>query len=137
MVRKNGELVAVTWSEALQTIADKFQSIKQANGADAIGGIGSAKLSNESNYLFQRFFRQLIGTNNINHRNGGDVAALSTGLPALADVMKRQYGPNPKVDTIFLFGVDPGEELPMFGCASEARRAPWQSEVDYRPPTQN
>ena len=113
MVRKNGELVAVTWSEALQTIADKFQSIKKANGADAIGGIGSAKLSNESNYLFQRFFRQLIGTNNIDHRNGGDVAALSTGLPALADVMKRQYGPNPKVDTIFLFGVDPSEELPI------------------------
>ena len=25
--------------------------------------------------------RQLIGTNNIDHRDGGDVAALPTGLP--------------------------------------------------------
>ncbi|CAN5844237.1 NADH-quinone oxidoreductase subunit NuoG [soil metagenome] len=113
LVRKNGELVGVPWSEALQVIADKLQAIKQANGADAIGGIGSAKLSNESNYLLQRFFRQMIGTNNIDHRDGGDVAALATGLPALADVMKPQYGPNPKVDTIFLFGVDPSEELPI------------------------
>ncbi len=113
MVRKNGELVAVSWSEALQTVADKLQSIKKASGPDAIGGIGSAKLSNESNYLFQRFFRQMIGTNNIDHRDGGDVAAVPTGLPALADVMKRQYGPNPKVDTIFLFGIDPSEELPV------------------------
>ncbi|MCX6045347.1 MAG: NADH-quinone oxidoreductase subunit NuoG [Chloroflexi bacterium] len=113
MVRKNGELVGVPWSEALQVIADKLQAIKKTNGADAIGGIGSAKLSNESNYLLQRFFRQMIGTNNIDHRDGGDVAALATGLPALADVMKPQYGPNPKVDTIFLFGVDPSEELPI------------------------
>ncbi len=113
MVRRNGELVGVPWAEALQVIADKLQAIKKANGADAIGGIGSAKLSNESNYLLQRFFRQMIGTNNIDHRDGGDVAALATGLPALADVMKPQYGPNPKVDTIFLFGVDPSEELPI------------------------
>ncbi len=113
LVRKNGELVGVPWSEALQVIADKLQAIKTVNGADAIGGIGSAKLSNESNYLLQRFFRQMIGTNNIDHRDGGDVAALATGLPALADVMKPQYGPNPKVDTIFLFGVDPSEELPI------------------------
>jgi len=113
LVRKNGELVGATWSEALQVVTDKLQSIKSANGAAAIGAIGSAKLSNESNYLLQRFFREIIGTNNIDHRDGADVAALPTGLPALTEVMKPQYGPNPKVDTIFLFGVDPSEELPV------------------------
>ena len=113
LVRKNGQLVGATWAEALQVVADKLGAIKSANGANAIGGIGSAKLSNESNYLFQRFLREIVGTNNIDHRDGSDVAALRTGLPALADVMKPQYGPNPKVDTIFLFGVDPSEELPI------------------------
>ena len=68
----------------------------QEQMAPSIGAIGSAKLGNESNYLLQRFFRQLIGTNNIDHRDGGDVAAMPTGLPALADVMKPQYGPDPK-----------------------------------------
>ena len=113
LVRKDGELVPSSWSDALQLIADKLKAIKQSNGADAIGGIGSAKLANESNYLFQRFFRQLVGTNNVDHRDGSEVAALPTGIPAIADVMKPQYGPKPKVDTILLFGVDPSEELPV------------------------
>ncbi len=113
LVRKNGELTPAPWSEALQLIAEKFGAIKKAQGADAIGGIGSTKLSNEANYLFQRFFRQVIGTNNIDHRDGGDVAALPTGIPALTEIMKPQYGPDPKVDTIVLFGLDPSEELPI------------------------
>ena len=113
LVRKNGQLAPVSWTEALKYVADRLQEIKQTHGADAIGGIGSAKLSNESNYLLQRFMRQMIGTNNIDHRDGGAVAALPTGLPALADVMKPQHGPKPNVDTIFLFGVDPSEELPI------------------------
>ncbi|MGL4648249.1 MAG: NADH-quinone oxidoreductase subunit NuoG, partial [Caldilineaceae bacterium] len=113
MVRKNGQLVTVTWGEALQTVADRLNEIKKRNGADAIGFIGSAKLSNESNYLLQRTARQIIGTNNIDHRDGGDVAFLPTGLPAIADLMKPQYGPDPKADVILLVGVDPSEELPI------------------------
>jgi NADH-quinone oxidoreductase chain G len=113
LVRKNGELTPAPWGEALALVAEKLQGIKQQHGADAIGGIGSAKLSNESNYLLQRFMRQLIGTNNIDHRDGGDVAALPTGLPALVDVMKPQYGPNPKHDVVVLVGVDPSEEIPV------------------------
>jgi NADH-quinone oxidoreductase chain G len=113
LVRKNGELTPAPWSEALALVAEKLQALKQQHGADAIGAIGSAKLSNESNYLLQRFMRQLIGTNNIDHRDGGDVAALPTGMPALADVMKPQYGPDPKHDVIMLVGVDPSEEMPV------------------------
>jgi predicted molibdopterin-dependent oxidoreductase YjgC len=113
LVRKDGELVPATWSEALQTVADRVQAIKQKRGADAIGAIGSAKLSNESNYLLQRLFRQIVGTNNIDHRDGGAVAALPGGMPALAAVMKPQYGPKPTVDTVVLFGIDPSEELPI------------------------
>jgi NADH-quinone oxidoreductase subunit G len=113
LLRKNGELVPVQWSEALDFIAQRLQSVKQQHGAAAIGAIGSAKIGNESNYALQRLFRSVIGTNNIDHRDGADGAALPTGLPALADVMKPQYGPNPKVDTIFLFGIDPSEELPI------------------------
>ncbi len=113
MVRKNGTLVTVTWGEALQTVADRLNAIRQSSGPDAIGFIGSPKLSNESNYLLQRLARQIVGTNNIDHRDGGDVAALPTGLPALADLMKPQYGPDPKVDVVMLVGVDPSEELPI------------------------
>jgi NADH-quinone oxidoreductase chain G len=113
LVRKDGELVPVTWKEALQIVARRLQEIKLTAGPDAVGALGSAKLSNESNYLLQRFMRQVMGNNNVDHRDGGDVASLPTGLPAIADLMKPQYGPNPKADVIFLFGVDPSEELPI------------------------
>ena len=113
LVRKDGELVTASWSEALELVASKLQAIKAARGAESIGAIGSAKLGNESNYLLQRLFRTAIGTNNIDHRAGGDVAALPTGLPALVDLMKPQYGPDPKADVVMLVGIDPSEELPI------------------------
>ena len=113
LVRKNGKLTPVQWSEALAYVAARLTDIKGKYGADSIGAIGSGKISNESNYALQRFMRGVIGTNNIDHRDGGDVAALPTGLPALADLMKPQYGPDPQVDTVLLFGVDPSEELPV------------------------
>jgi NADH-quinone oxidoreductase subunit G len=113
LVRREGKLQPATWSEALQVVAERLQAIKAQAGADAVGGIGSAKLSNESNYLLQRLMRQLIGTNNIDHRDGGDISALDTGLPALAEIMKPQYGPDPKHDVVLLFGIDSNEELPV------------------------
>ncbi|MXZ21505.1 MAG: NADH-quinone oxidoreductase subunit NuoG [Caldilineaceae bacterium SB0665_bin_25] len=113
LLRKNGKLTPVQWSEALAYIADRITRIKEKFGADSIGAIGSGKISNESNYALQRFMRAVVGTNNIDHRDGGEVAALPTGLPALAELMKPQYGPDPQVDTVLLFGVDPSEELPI------------------------
>ena len=137
LVRKNGELTAVQWSEALSYIAAKLTSVKDRHGADAIGAIGSGKVSNESNYALQRFFRGIVGTNNIDHRDGGDVAALPAGLPALTDLMKPQYGPDPQVDTVFLFGIDPSEELPVLGVAPEARRPQRRRQADHRPSPQD
>ena len=101
------------WSEALAYVADRLKSIGEQRGPDSIGAIGSGKVSNEANYTLQRFMRAVIGSNNIDHRDGGEVAALPTGLPALAELMKPQYGPDPKVDTVLLFGIDPSEELPV------------------------
>ena len=112
-LRKNGKLTPVQWGEALAYIAQRLKGIKEKYGADSIGAIGSGKISNESNYALQRFMRAVIGTNNIDHRDGGEVAALPTGLPALSELMKPQYGPDPKFDTVMLLGVDPSEELPI------------------------
>jgi len=113
LIRKDGKLIPATWSEALQFVADKLGEIKTRNGTDAIAFIGSPKLSNESNYLLQRFARQVVGTNNIDYRDGSSIAAIPGGIPNLSAIMKPQYGPKPSVDTVLLFGVDPTEELPI------------------------
>lgn len=66
-IRKNGELVEASWDEAYHLIADKMLETKEKYGPDALGGFSSARCTNEENYLFQKLFRAVIGTNNIDH----------------------------------------------------------------------
>jgi predicted molibdopterin-dependent oxidoreductase YjgC len=67
MIRKDGELKESTWDEAIQTSADKFKSIINDHGPDSVGVLASAKITNEENYLVQKFARAVIGTNNVDH----------------------------------------------------------------------
>ena len=67
LVRKNGELVEVSWDEALDYTVSKLKEIKKANGPDSIAFLTSAKVTNEENYLLQKFVRAAVGTNNIDH----------------------------------------------------------------------
>jgi predicted molibdopterin-dependent oxidoreductase YjgC len=57
----------VSWDEAYDYTATRLKQIKQQYGPDAIGGLSSARCTNEENYLFQKFLRAVIGTNNIDH----------------------------------------------------------------------
>jgi len=67
MIRKDGELKESTWDEAIQTSADKFKRIINDHGPDSVGVLASAKITNEENYLVQKFARAVIGTNNVDH----------------------------------------------------------------------
>ena len=51
----------------LEGAAKKFNEIKQESGSDAIGVLASAKCTNEENYLFQKFARQVVGTHSVDH----------------------------------------------------------------------
>jgi len=67
LLRKNGKLEEATWDEALDFTASRLKEIKEKNGADSIGFLTSAKVTNEENYLLQKFARAAVGTNNIDH----------------------------------------------------------------------
>ena len=67
LVRKDGELVEVSWDEAMDYTVSKLKSIKASDGGDAIAFLASAKVTNEENYLFQKFARAAVGTNNVDH----------------------------------------------------------------------
>jgi predicted molibdopterin-dependent oxidoreductase YjgC len=67
LIRKNGALVEASWEEAFGYITERLSAIKQKHGPDAIGGLSSARCTNEENYLFQKFIRAAIGTNNVDH----------------------------------------------------------------------
>ena len=65
LIKRNGEFHPATWDEAYDYIAKELTRIKKDHGPDAIGGISSARCTNEENYLMQKFIRAVIGTNNI------------------------------------------------------------------------
>ena len=67
LVRKNGVLQAVSWQEALDYTARKLREIRDQHGPDSIAGLSSARCTTEENYLFQKFMRAAVGTNNIDH----------------------------------------------------------------------
>ena len=62
-----GEWVDVDWDTALDIAARKLSAAREAYGPDSIGVLTSAKCLNEENYLMNKFARQVIGTNNIDH----------------------------------------------------------------------
>ena len=64
-MRVNGKLVDCTWDEALSVVATNFKVIKNKVGPERIGGLGSVRTTNEDSYVFQKFMRSVIGTNNV------------------------------------------------------------------------
>jgi formate dehydrogenase major subunit len=65
MIRKGSEWQTVSWDEAISFVASRLQQIVQQHGPDAMGMLGSARGTNEENYLAQKFARVVLGTNNV------------------------------------------------------------------------
>jgi predicted molibdopterin-dependent oxidoreductase YjgC len=67
LMRKNGALAPVSWDEALDFTATRLREIRDANGSDSVAFLTSARVTNEENYIFQKFARAAVGTNNVDH----------------------------------------------------------------------
>jgi len=82
---KNGEWQTVSWEVALTEVARQFRSILDHQGSSAVGVLGSARATNEDNYLAQKFARLVLGTNNV------DCCARVCHAPT-AEAMKTMLG---------------------------------------------
>lgn len=71
MIRKEGKLVDVGWDEAVAKVVSELKGYKKGE----VAALGSAFATNEDNYLFQRFAREVLGTKHldlIEHSVEGD-----------------------------------------------------------------
>jgi len=108
LVKKAGAFVEASWDEALNLIAKKFQEVKEKFGAQSIGGISSSRATNEENYLFQKWMRACVGTNNVDNgarlSNGSSLYGMkdSMGWGTMTHSME-DVG---KADLILLIGAD-------------------------------
>jgi len=87
LIRKNGELAEADWAEALGLVGARFRELREKYGPDAIGGIVGGTVTNEVAFAFYKFFREGIGTANV------DSSVQYTGLTALQQLDRMIGGP--------------------------------------------
>jgi len=67
LIREGDGFREAGWDEALDLVAEKLGAVREASGADAVGVLSSARITNEENYLAQKFTRAVLGTNSVDH----------------------------------------------------------------------
>jgi len=115
LVRKNGELEPATWEEALDLVTETLNSIREKEGPQSLGFLGSSKCSNEENYLFQKMARVIVRTNNV------DNGSCPLGHSVLRALNKTLEGAPPVAplaelegaEVIFVLGADPVHSAPV------------------------
>jgi formate dehydrogenase alpha subunit len=117
-----GEFVEASWDEALDLVAKRLREIKEKHGPNSIGGLSSAKCTNEENYVFQKFMRAVIGTNNVDHCarlcHASTVAGLARAFGSGA--MTNGIGELRYADCIFVTGSNTTEAHPIIGLEVKA-----------------
>ena len=123
LIRRDGKFEEATWDEAYDYIAANLGRIKAEHGGNAVGGISSARCTNEENYLMQKFIRTVFGTNNIDAcarvchspTAWGMQKAFGTGA-ATNSVIDLQY-----TECILVIGANPTEGHPVTGSKIKQR----------------
>jgi formate dehydrogenase major subunit len=107
-----------SWNEAIDVVAGGLRRVIDRYGPDAVGVLGSARATNEENYLTQKFARVVIGTNNV------DCCARVCHAPSAA-ALKAMLGTGAATNgfddidearTIFVVGANPTENHPVVGA---------------------
>ena len=115
LLRVNGTFKEASWEDALRFVAQKLETIKDQDGPEAIAGMASSRLTNEEYYLFQKLFRNVIGTNQIVHSGEGSTRGLTEGLAKTLGMAASTNSIREirNADCILVIGVDPTQTHPI------------------------
>lgn len=119
MIRqKDGSWKEVSWTEAFDYTVKELRRINETYGKEAIGVLGSARATNEENYLAQKFARVCFETNNV------DCCARVCHTPSAA-ALKMMLGTGAATNsfrdvemakTLMVCGSNPTENHPIVGA---------------------
>jgi formate dehydrogenase major subunit len=118
MIRKGDKWQQVTWDDVISFAADSLRRISEKYGPDSIAVLGSARGTNEENYLAQKFARVVIGTNNVDccarvcHTPTAAAMKLMLGTGAATN----SYNDIEKARTILVCGANATENHPIVGA---------------------
>ncbi|HVF48854.1 MAG TPA: molybdopterin-dependent oxidoreductase [Pyrinomonadaceae bacterium] len=109
--KKGGKLIPATWDEAIRFTAEQLLTVGTEHGADAIGIVGSPRLTNESNYALLKFAREVVETKNYAATDAFSLVPFFTNMSApLATSKDIRHA-----KTILLIGGEPEELQPLTG----------------------
>jgi formate dehydrogenase major subunit len=118
MIRENGKWEKVSWKEAIDCVGQNLTRILEEFGPESVGVLGSARATNEENYVTQKFARVVLGTNNV------DSCARVCHAPTAA-AMKAVFGTGAATNSfddieqaaaILVCGCNPTENHPIVGA---------------------
>lgn len=118
MIRTGGDWQTVSWDDAIQYTAEKLKQIVADHGKEAVAVLGSARATNEENYLAQKFTRVVLGTNNVDccarvcHTPTAAAMKIMLGTGA----MTNSFDDIERARTILLCGANPTENHPIPGA---------------------
>ncbi len=105
-IRRDGALVAVSWSEALREAARILSDA--AATPNGVGAIGGAALTNEGAFAWERFVRGVLGSDHLDAQYGDGLdGALVQALPGAT------IDEAASANTIVTLGGDLRQELPV------------------------
>jgi NADH-quinone oxidoreductase subunit G len=108
LVREHGDLVETTWPLALDAAADGLRKVLDVHGPDAVAVLGGGRGTNEDAYVWARFAKGVLGTDNVDAQLGDGLPAdVTLGMPraTIADC--------DRAAAVVLLAPDLKEELPV------------------------
>ncbi|HLA45722.1 MAG TPA: formate dehydrogenase subunit alpha, partial [Aggregatilineales bacterium] len=110
-----GEFREASWDEALNLVAEKLSQIVRESGGDSIATYACAKATNEDNYVFQKWVRAVMKTNNVDHCarlcHAGSVTGLQLAIGSSA--MSNSIAEMENLDTFIVTGSNTTETHPV------------------------
>jgi len=113
LIKKEGKFVEASWDEAYKLIASMFKSYK----GEEMACLASARVSNEENYLMQKFARAVLKTPNIDHCARLCHASTVVGLAGAfgSGAMTQSIADIAESKCLLVIGTNTFEQHPLIG----------------------
>lgn len=117
LINIGGNFQEVSWDEAIKTIAERFQSTVNRSGPESVAGLGSEKITNEENYLFQKLFRGIFGSNQVNNLSNLRAPYVNRFMLSCFEngIQSKPVTELENSDVVLIFNSDLPSEFPVAG----------------------
>jgi ferredoxin-nitrate reductase len=115
LIRRDGQLVSVTWQEAVSHVAGRLSQVISEHGPSSVAFYGGAANLTEEYYLMNKLMKGAIGTNNVECSTRLCMASSAMGFTSTlgADAPPTCYGDIEDADLFFIAGSNMAVSLPV------------------------